>query len=95
MPQSPPPDERPAANPQDIVITVRGDGTVQLNAEQIDVARLHERLARIVETRGNNVIFVCGGKDLYFRQIAEVIDIAKGAGIDRVGLMTQPPPLPL
>jgi biopolymer transport protein ExbD len=34
-------------------------------------------------------VFVRGEKDLKFGQIAGVIDIAKGAGVERVGLMTQ------
>ena len=95
LPQTPAPDAHPPSTPGDVVITVEGDGTVHLNAERVDLARLHERLVRLFETRGNSVVFVLGGKDLYFRQIAEVIDIAKGAGIDRIGLMTQQPPRPL
>jgi len=43
----------------------------------------------IFKNAANHVIFVRGEKDLDFRQVAEVIDIAKGAGMDRVALMTQ------
>jgi biopolymer transport protein ExbD len=35
------------------------------------------------------VIFVNGDPDLLFNEIAQIIDIAKGVGIDKVGLMTE------
>jgi len=43
----------------------------------------------VFKNAANHVIFIRGDKELDFQQIAEVIDIAKGAGLDRVALMTQ------
>lgn len=83
------PDTPQAETPHDIVITVKGNGTVRLNDEPVDLALLHGRLLRIFGTRANSVVFIRGEKGLDFAQIAEVIDIAKGAGVDRVGLMTR------
>ena len=65
------------------------DGTVLFNQEPVDVAALCERLQRTFRNGDNNVVFVRGERDLEFRQVAEVIDVAKGAGINRIGLMTQ------
>jgi biopolymer transport protein ExbD len=45
-------------------------------------------LARIFQTRGDDVIFIAGDKDLEFRRIADAIDLANGAGLRRVALMT-------
>jgi biopolymer transport protein ExbD len=73
----------------DIVISVLGDGTVRLNQETVAVTDLEERLKMVFKSAANHVIFVRGGKDLDFNYVAEVIDIAKGAGLDRVALMTQ------
>jgi len=89
IPQAPLPDNEQPVRFNDIVITVETDKTVLLNRERVDMAGLPDRLARIVQTRGNDVIFVRGDEDLEFRQIAEVIDIANGAGLRRVALMTQ------
>jgi biopolymer transport protein TolR len=84
-----PPDQRaPPSLRDDVVITVRGNGTVQLNQETIAVADLEERLKDVFKYTANHVVFVRAVKDLDFGQIAEVIDIAKGAGLDRVALMT-------
>jgi biopolymer transport protein TolR len=89
VPPPPVPDKEQSIRFNDIVITVEKDKTVLLNRERVDIAGLPERLARLVQTRGNDAIFVRGDKDLEFRQIAEVIDIANGARLRRVALMTQ------
>jgi len=83
-----PQDAQQGAVRHDTVITVLGNGSVRLNEEPVELAVLHERLLRIFGARANSVVFIRGDKDLDFAQIAEVIDIAKGAGIDRIGLMT-------
>jgi len=81
-------DQNPAIARDDIVVTVIGDGTVLLNQETVDVADLGERLKTVFKNAVNHVIFIRGDKKLDFQDVAEVIDIAKGAGLDRVALMT-------
>jgi biopolymer transport protein TolR len=88
LPQSPTTDAQSAAA-HDIVITVERGGTVRLNDEPVDLTLLHERLLQIFGARANSVVFIRGEKDLDFAQVAEVIDIAKGAGVNRIGLMTR------
>jgi biopolymer transport protein ExbD len=46
------------------------------------------RLEDIFKSRAERVVFVKGDPDLEYQYIADVIDIAHGAGIDKVGLMT-------
>jgi biopolymer transport protein TolR len=72
----------------DIVVTVERDGSIRLNAERIELLALPGRLSQIYRARGDTVLFVRGDEHLEFRQIAAVIDIAKGAGLQRVALMT-------
>ncbi len=81
-------DQKPAPR-DDIVISVVGDGTVRLNQESVALTDLGERLKAVFKIAANHVIFVRGAKGLDFYQIAEVIDIARGAGLDRVALMTE------
>jgi biopolymer transport protein TolR len=71
----------------DIVITVVGNGTVRLNREVVAVENLEARLKEVFKHTANHVIFVRGEKGLDFTYVAQVIDIAKGAGLDRVALM--------
>jgi biopolymer transport protein TolR len=84
-----PPSERPEQPRADIVISVAKDGVVMLNGERSSLLALPDRLARIFQARGDGVIFVRGDRDLEFSKIAEVIDIAKGAGLQRLALLTQ------
>ena len=79
----------PAALRDDIVITVRSDKSLRLNQESISVEKLYDRLKGIFGTSGNRVVFIRGEAGLEFQQIAEVIDIAKGAGAGKVGLMAR------
>ena len=72
----------------DIVITVRRDGSVALNQEELDIPRLRERLLRLFSEQGAiNVVFVKGDRDLEYASIAQVIDMTKGSGVGRIALM--------
>ena len=72
---------------RDIVITVRQDGSYLLNREPLTQAALEARLARLFRNGAADVVFVRGERDLEFRQVAEAIDLARGAGVSRIGLM--------
>ena len=89
-PQPPPKNAPPPDPSQDrtVVIVIEKDGSMKLNQDPIDSARLGPRLEEIFKTRAERVVFVKGDKDLDFKAVAQAIDIAKGAGIDKVGLMT-------
>jgi len=82
-----PSDQKPAAPRDDVVITVQGGGTVRLNQESVAVADLDRRLRMLSRNWANPLVFVRAEKGLEFYQVAEVIDIAKGAGPYRVALM--------
>jgi biopolymer transport protein TolR len=89
VPQPPPPGVQ--ANVQDqrtVVIVINKDKTMLINTEVTDEAKLGARLEEIFKTRAERVVFVKGDPDLEFQYVAKAIDIAKGAGIDKVGLMT-------
>ncbi|HYZ85119.1 MAG TPA: biopolymer transporter ExbD [Bryobacteraceae bacterium] len=90
IPQPPPPDAPPPPPNQDrtVVIIIDKDRKMMLNTEPTDETRLGERLQDVFKTRAEKVVFVKGDPELEFRYVARAIDIAKGAGIDKVGLMT-------
>jgi len=83
----PAPDEAPARL-DDVVITIQKDHSVRLNQELLDVAKLKERLQALFRNKSDTVVFVRGDKELDFDFVAQVIDMAKGAGVSRIGLMT-------
>jgi biopolymer transport protein ExbD len=49
---------------------------------------LQAKLEDVFKTRAQKVVFVKGDKDVEYRYVAQAIDAAKGAGLDKVGLMT-------
>jgi len=73
--------------PEDIVLTVLGGGKVRLDQMEVAIADLPDRLREILTRHTAGVAFVKGKDDLDFAQVAEVIDIAKGAGWKRIGLL--------
>jgi len=82
-------DKKSTTPRDDIVVTVVGNGMVRLNQESVALEDLDGRLKAVFKNAANHAIFVRADKDLDFQQVAEVIDIAKGAGLDRFALMTQ------
>jgi biopolymer transport protein ExbD len=63
--------------------------TLKINREDVRWEDLDARLARIYLTRTEKVAFVRGDADVDFQYVAEVIDAAHHAGVQRVGLLTQ------
>lgn len=84
-----PPDQNAESPSDDLVVTVQGDGTVRLNQEVVAIDGLEDRLRAAFKNSPNRPLFLRADKELDFEPIAEVIDIAKGAGLDRIALMTQ------
>jgi|SRR5581483_306130 len=86
-----PPDKNKPQNQDDtrtVVIVVDKNRHFMLNQEPIEESRLQDRLVEIFKTRAERVVFVKGDPDLEYRDVAKAIDIAKGAQIDKIGLMT-------
>ena len=80
---TPPPDQD-----RTVVIVIEKDKSMKLNNEDITEARLGPRLEEVFRTRAERVVFVKADPDLEFQVVARAIDIAKGAQIDKIGLMT-------
>jgi biopolymer transport protein TolR len=89
-PQPPPPNAPPPPPGQDrtVVIVIDKDKSMHLNQDPIEESQLQSRLVDVFKTRAERVVFVKGDPDLDFQTVAHAIDIAKGAQIDKVGLMT-------
>jgi biopolymer transport protein ExbD len=75
------------ADERTIVVTINKDHSMLVNTEPIEEPALGKRLEDIFKTRAERIMFVKGDPDIEYRYVAEVIDIAHGAGIDKVGLM--------
>src|ERR1035441_7382829 len=88
-PQPPPPNQKQDVdNDRTVVIIIDKDRHWKLNNEDTDPAHLEDRLVEVFKTRAEKVVFIKGDPDLDFQTVARAVDIAHGAGIDKVGLMT-------
>jgi len=72
-----------------IVVSIDSRGNLKINQDPTTAEALGARLEDIFKTRNERVMFVKGEPDTPFGDVAGVIDIAKGAGIDKVGLITK------
>src|ERR1700747_2909427 len=89
VPQPPPPGTPPSQSDQrTVVVVIDKDHHMMINTEETDENRLGPRLAEIFKTRAERVVFIKGDPNLEYQWVAKAIDIAHGAGIDKVGLMT-------
>ena len=89
VPQPPPPGQKQTLSDQrTVVIVIDQNHHMMINAEDTDESHLGDRLTEIFKTRAERVVFVKGDPTLEFLWVAKAIDIAHGAGIDKVGLMT-------
>jgi biopolymer transport protein ExbD len=85
----PNPNQAPSqADTRTVVISVNADHSFMINQDPVTEQNLGPRLEEIFKTRAERVVFVKGDPSLEFRWVADAIDIAHGAGIDKVGLMT-------
>ena len=90
VPQPPPPNAKPNQSDQrTVVIVIDSNHHYQINNEDTDEQKMGPRLEEIFKTRAERVVFVKGAPDLEYQWVARAIDIAHGAGIDKVGLMTE------
>ena len=89
VPQPNPNEEQEQPNERTVVVSVMADGTVMVNRTPSNMDVLEEYLRDIFKKRAERVMFVRGHPNLDFQDIARVIDIGKGAGVDKIGLVTE------
>ena len=94
VPQPPPKDApKNQNNDRTIVVQVidRGPGMqpgLKINQDDVTWETLQGRLEDVFKTRAEKVMFVKGDDNVPFADVANVIDIAHSAGVDKVGLIT-------
>jgi biopolymer transport protein ExbD len=71
-----------------IVLSYSADKQISINNQPVDLRQLEERLREIFEERKEKTMFIIGAGTLQYGAIVQVIDAAKGAGVDKVGIVT-------
>ena len=91
VPQPGPKDAKidPEVLARTVVVSIDSGRHVKINQDPVDIRMLGSRLEDIFKTRSDRVMYVKGDPTLPFADVAEIIDIAKGAGLDKIGLVTK------
>lgn len=87
IPQPAAPGTPRSADDENLIVSVLKDGTVRVNREPVTWESLQGRLAGILRTGGTRPVFVRGESGIDFEPVAVAVDLAKGAGAERIGLM--------
>jgi biopolymer transport protein TolR len=72
-----------------IVFTYNADRTMTINNQPVSPADLASRLRDLFETRKEKTMFIVGDPQLRYGEVIAVIDAAKGAGVEKVGIVTE------
>jgi biopolymer transport protein TolR len=92
VPQPPPPGTPPP--PPDelnktVVVSMDKNGIIKVNQDEVELRFLGDTLQDIFKTRNDRTVFVNADSDLLYNDVVGLIDVAKGSGVDKVGLMTE------
>ena len=82
------PSNTDAPSPQ-IVVEYTSDKKVSINKQEVARQDLESRLKELYDTRRDKTMFIMAAGSLRYGEIVRVIDSAKGAGVDRVGIVTE------
>ena len=82
------PDQKVAPSEQ-IVIEYNADRSIAVNKQPVTIATLQDTLRDIFETRREKTMFIVGDPSLRYGEIIAVIDAGRGAGVEKVGIVTE------
>lgn len=77
------------SNPNVIVMTIHRNYRVDINQQYIDFDQVKDRLEAIYGARQEKILFIRAEAKVPFSKVVELIDIAKGVGIDVLGLVPE------
>ena len=81
--------EQQAPDVSQIVLNYTADKKISINNQDVTVQQLETRLREIFETRKEKTMFIIGAGNLRYGDIVDTIDAAKGAGVEKVGIVTE------
>ncbi len=72
-----------------IMLEYTADRKISVNKQDVTVPELEKKLRDIFDQRKDKTMFIAGAGTLRYRDIIDVIDAAKGAGVEKVGIVTE------
>ena len=78
-----------AVDTNQIVLDITADRSISVNKQIVALSGLQEFLRTTFETRKEKTMFIIGDPSLRYGEVIAVIDAAKGAGVEKVGIVTE------
>ncbi len=72
-----------------VVLTIKSDLSILINKDPVDRTLAPQRLREIYATRTDKTIFIRAAMKVPYREVVKIIDLAKGAGVEVVGIMPE------
>ena len=76
---------------QQLVVSVTRNGQVYLNDTSINLTELTPKLQAILRLRPDRQVFLRADQRVPYGDVMRVIATVKGAGVERLGMVTEPP----
>ena len=74
---------------EQIVLEYQADRQIAINKQPVTLLTLESRLRDIFATRRDKTLYIAGAGSLRYGDIVAVVDAGKGAGVERVGIITE------
>jgi biopolymer transport protein TolR len=81
--------QQAAPDVSQVVLDYTADRKISINKQDVALQDLEQRLRTIFEERKDKMMFIIGAPGLRYGEIVAVIDAAKGAGVEKVGIVTE------
>ena len=81
--------QQAATDSSQILLEYTADRRISVNQQPMNIQTLQSELRSIFETRREKTMFIAGAGTLTYGEIIDVIDAARGAGVEKVGIVTE------
>lgn len=88
LPQPPPPNQPEQKTPPNQVVLGLEEGAITVNKNPVPLEELGSRLRDIFQARSDKTIFVRATGAIPYGRVVQAMDIAKGAGVERIGIIS-------
>jgi biopolymer transport protein TolR len=93
LPQPPPPDQQQQQNPQTVVLSIDDSSSgpvISVNKTPVaTMDELDQRLKDIFQAKADKTMFVRASGKVPYGKVVEAMDVAKGAGVERIGIVSE------
>jgi biopolymer transport protein TolR len=86
-----PPETQRAANPPidtQLVVEYSATRRLSINRQDVTLGQRRERLRAVFAERRDKTLYIMGDGALRYGEVVQIVDVAKGVGVERVGIVT-------